>query len=186
MGICCSCGLSTSSSAGNTAKLILEDDRLEEFSYPVKVSRILEKNSNSFICNSNDIDLDNILCAVDDDEELQPGELYFALPLSLLNSPLTAEDMGALAVRASLALNGSHGGGGQCFGCGCGMMRKMDSIVFNSRRVGLDGGGDESGGGDGRVVVDGRSELESLVKKKGKRGGRGRSFRSKLSAILEE
>ncbi|KAL2499759.1 hypothetical protein Adt_25309 [Abeliophyllum distichum] len=108
MGICSSC----ESSSVVTAKLIFDDGRLQEFSYPVKVSYVLQKNPTCFICNSDEMDFDDVVSAVSDDEVLQLGQLYFALPLSRLKRRLKAEEMAALAVKASLALTKS--GGDKC------------------------------------------------------------------------
>lgn len=103
MGICSSCD----STCVATAKLILEDGRLQEYPYPVKVSLLLQKNPASFICNSDEMAFDDVVSPVGDDEELQLGQLYFALPLSRLKRRLPAEDMAALAVKASYALGSS-------------------------------------------------------------------------------
>ncbi|KAL3833406.1 hypothetical protein ACJIZ3_008142 [Penstemon smallii] len=107
MGICSSCD----STNVATAKLISDDGKLQEFSYPVKVSYVLQKNPSCFICNSDEMDFNDVVSAVSDEEELQPGQLYFALPLSRLKHRLQAEEMAALAVKASSALTRSGGGG---------------------------------------------------------------------------
>ncbi|KAI9113633.1 hypothetical protein K1719_015560 [Acacia pycnantha] len=93
-----------------TARLILEDGQLREFTYPIKVSYVLQKYPMCFICNSDEMDFDDVMTAIDEDEVLQPGQLYFALPLSRLNHPLRADEMAALAVKASSALMKSGGG----------------------------------------------------------------------------
>ncbi|KAK9129975.1 hypothetical protein Sjap_010462 [Stephania japonica] len=100
MGVCSSSGSTSLSSA----KLILIDGQLQEFSHPVKVSLVLQKLPNCFICNSDEMEFDEIVTAVGGEEELLPGQLYFALPLRNLRRPLQAEEMGALAVKASMAL----------------------------------------------------------------------------------
>ncbi|XP_049384568.1 uncharacterized protein LOC125848691 [Solanum stenotomum] len=104
MGIICSSYESTSVA---TAKLILHDGRLQEFSYPIKASFLLQNDPTIFICNSDEMDFGNVVCAVKAEEELQLGQLYFALPLSQLKHKLKAEEMAALAVKASSALNHS-------------------------------------------------------------------------------
>ncbi|XP_038902080.1 uncharacterized protein LOC120088720 [Benincasa hispida] len=155
MGIC------VSSDAINvaTAKLILTDGTLVEFSYPVKVSYILQKHPASFICNSDEMDFDDVVYAVDDDDELQLGQLYFALPLDRLNQPLQAEEMAALAVKASSALMKAGGGGTEK----CGSRRTAISPVTFS---------DE--------------EFRKGPRKGLKKGsGRSRKFTAKLSAIPE-
>ncbi|CAI9763298.1 unnamed protein product [Fraxinus pennsylvanica] len=100
MGICSSCEATSVA----TAKLILYDGKLQEYPYPVKVSYVLQQNPTYFICNSDEMDFNDVVSAVSDEEELQPGQLYFALPLSRLKHRLQAEEMAALAVKASSAL----------------------------------------------------------------------------------
>lgn len=97
------CSSSDSTSVA-TAKLVLQDGRLKEFSQPVKVSHLLHEYPACFICNSDEMDFDDVVTAVDEDQVLQPGQLYFALPLSRLRHPLQPQEMAALAVKASSAL----------------------------------------------------------------------------------
>ncbi|KAI3412333.1 uncharacterized protein J3R85_017455, partial [Psidium guajava] len=112
MGICYSS--EPASVVADTAKLILQDGRLQEFAYPVRVSRVLQScDPACFICNSDDMGFDGPVPALDGDEELHPGKLYFALPLSRLKRPLEAKEMAALAVKASLAMKGK-GRGRKC------------------------------------------------------------------------
>ncbi|CAF2163801.1 BnaA07g12470D [Brassica napus] len=107
MGAC----VSRESMRGDSAKLILLDGTLQEFSTPVKVWQILQKYPSSFVCNSDEMDFDDAVSAVSGDEELRSGQLYFVLPLTWLNHPLRAEEMAALAVKASSALTKSGGVG---------------------------------------------------------------------------
>lgn len=90
-----------------TAKLVLQDGSLQEFSYPIKAADVLHRydlSSTCFICNSDDMDFEDAVSAVGADEPLHPGQLYFALPLNWLKRPLQAQEMAALAVKASTAL----------------------------------------------------------------------------------
>ncbi|XVF00638.1 hypothetical protein REPUB_Repub04eG0018200 [Reevesia pubescens] len=179
MGICNSC----ESTSVVTAKLILQDGRLQEFSNPVKVSHILQRNPNCFICSSDDMDFDSTLCAIDEDDQLQLGELYFALPLSWLNSPLQAEEMGALVTKASQALN--LGVIRKNF-CGCGINKKVDPLLLPNKRVAKSSFMMTNGGSHGGVA--GGSGGGFGVRRKTRGGGRrsGSSFTAKLTAILEE
>ncbi|XP_022149511.1 uncharacterized protein LOC111017924 [Momordica charantia] len=152
MGIC----ISSDSTNVATAKLILTDGTLLEYSYPVKVSYVLQKDPASFICNSDEMDFDDVVSAIDDGDELQLGQLYFALPLDRLNQPLHAEEMAALAVKASAAL--MKAGGEKC-----GSRRTAISPALFS---------DEEFG-----------KVQRSVAKKG--SGRRRKFTAKLSAIPE-
>ncbi|EOA14145.1 hypothetical protein CARUB_v10027290mg [Capsella rubella] len=107
MGAC----VSRESLRSDSAKLILLDGTLQEFSSPVKVWQILQKNPTCFVCNSDEMDFDDAVSAVSGNEELRSGQLYFVLPLTWLNHPLRAEEMAALAVKASSALTKSGGVG---------------------------------------------------------------------------
>lgn len=104
MGICTSCDKYSTNEEFATSKLILENGSLQEFHYPVKVSYLLLNNSSSFICNADEMDFDGVVSAMKDYEELQPGQLYFALPLSRLNRRLQPEEMASLAMKASAGL----------------------------------------------------------------------------------
>ncbi|CAI9110044.1 OLC1v1010006C1 [Oldenlandia corymbosa var. corymbosa] len=172
MGICSSCD----STNVATAKLILHDGRLQEFSYPVKASYVLQKNPAYFICNSDEMDFDDVVSAISGDDVLQPGQLYFALPLDRLKSRLQAEEMAALAVKASSAL--ARSGGEKC-GCG----RK--TILAYS-------GGEKVLNAPSRKVGD-YEEIRSKRERRGGGGGGGGAARGRrrgqytalLSAIPE-
>ncbi|KAJ8530899.1 hypothetical protein K7X08_023780 [Anisodus acutangulus] len=170
MGICNSC----ESTSVATAKLILQDGRLQEFSYPVKASHLLQKDPTIFICNSDEMDFGDIVYAINGDEELQLGQLYFALPLKRLRSRLRADEMAALAVRASSALKRT------CISCcreKCGCRNK--EFVFSEGKK-----------GDGKVarkVVDGDGSQVEESRKGRSSGGSGRRGKhtARLSAIPE-
>ncbi|ESQ45453.1 hypothetical protein EUTSA_v10010783mg [Eutrema salsugineum] len=156
MGACSS----SESRRTETAKLILPDGTLQEFSSPVKVWQILQKNPTSFVCNSDDMDFDDAVLAVGGSEDLQPGELYFVLPLTWLNHPLRAEQMAALAVKASSALTKSGGGGWNCGDEG--EARKVSGGDCRVKRVKRNGcGGRSCGGGKGRSKFT--AELSSIA-----------------------
>ncbi|OMO92186.1 hypothetical protein COLO4_17792 [Corchorus olitorius] len=189
MGICNSC----ESTSVVTAKLILQDGRLQEFPNPIKVSKILERNPNCFICSSDDMDFDTILSAIDEEDQLQLGELYFALPLSWLNSPLGTEEMGALAIRASQALKMGGGGGSgikKKF-CGCGIM-EAEPLLLQNKRVANSSNLMAANGGHsgGRVAIGGGGGGGFVMRRKTRGAARrrpaGRSFTAKLTVILEE
>ncbi|KAJ8431571.1 hypothetical protein Cgig2_025613 [Carnegiea gigantea] len=145
MGMCVSC----ESVSVATAKVILQDGRLQEYSYPVKASYVLSKDNNnnnaSFICNSDDMEFDEVVSAVKDDEELQPGQLYFVLPLSKLRRPLQAEEMAGLAVKANAALLNS--GGSEK--CSC--RKKGGASFFRGGEKVADGGATRTRSGNRRT-----------------------------------
>lgn len=91
------------------AKLISLRGELREYSVPVTVSQVLllqieSSSSSCFICNSDSLYYDEYIPAMNSEEELQPGQIYFLLPSTKLQHRLTASDMAALAVKASIAL----------------------------------------------------------------------------------
>ncbi|KAK9067119.1 hypothetical protein SSX86_014444 [Deinandra increscens subsp. villosa] len=139
------------STAVMTAKLISHDGSLQEFSYPVKVSYVLQKNPSTFICNSDEMEFDDVVSPISDDQELQLGQLYFALPLTRLRQPLLPEEMAALAVKASAALAG----------CRQKNMSLFTSPMFTGRVA--DGGVFERrGGGGGRRRSNSRAVLSVI------------------------
>jgi len=95
-----------------TAKVVVHDGRMDEFSYPVKVSYLLQLYPTCFICDSDEMAFDHVVTAVHHDHELKLGQLYFALPLNRLKRHLPPQEMAALAVTASSAL--SRSGGDKC------------------------------------------------------------------------
>ncbi|XP_034676109.1 uncharacterized protein LOC117906934 [Vitis riparia] len=108
MGGCVSSvgGYSNSTSTA-TAKLISLHGELREYSAPVTVSQVLHFESSSsscFVCNSDSLYYDDYIPAMNADDELLPGQIYFLLSATKLQYRLTASEMAALAVKASIAL----------------------------------------------------------------------------------
>ncbi|KAF7140433.1 hypothetical protein RHSIM_Rhsim06G0001000 [Rhododendron simsii] len=91
---------------------------LHQYTSPLTVSQVLEMEvqttqhddhpiSNFFVCNSDRLYYDDFIPALDAQDQLHPNQIYFVLPASKLQYRLTASDMAALAVKASLALQKS-------------------------------------------------------------------------------
>ncbi|XP_068652810.1 uncharacterized protein [Aristolochia californica] len=95
----------------SAAKVISLNGTLREFPVPVTVSQVLQFEASScFLCNSDKLYFDQPIPALNFDDHLQVGQIYFVLPMSKLQYTVTASDMAALAVKASLALvKGSKG-----------------------------------------------------------------------------
>ncbi|CAN6459892.1 unnamed protein product [Victoria cruziana] len=115
MGTCASCEAAVATapaplklSTGGTAKLVRPDGDLEEFESPVKASYVLRRDPSCFICHSDAMEFDGFVSAVGADEDLLPGQLYFALPLSSLRHRLRPAELAALAAKATAALR-RHG-----------------------------------------------------------------------------
>ncbi|XP_077231912.1 uncharacterized protein LOC143865229 [Tasmannia lanceolata] len=89
----------------STAKVIALNGALQEFYLPVIVSQVLQLETTScFLCNSDELYYEEYIPVFDHGKQLYPGQIYFVLPIARLKYPLTALDMAALAVKASLAL----------------------------------------------------------------------------------
>lgn len=86
------------------AKIVHIDGRLQEFREPIKASNVLSLNPNSFLCSSESMYIDRRLPQVPDDEELQVGQLYFLMPLSKSKTPLSLQELCALASKANASL----------------------------------------------------------------------------------
>ncbi|KGN55556.1 uncharacterized protein LOC101220453 [Cucumis sativus] len=93
-----------------TAKVISLQGHLREYPVPISVSRVLQtensssSTSDSFLCNSDRLFYDDFIPSLPLDHQLHPNQIYFILPSSNLHHRLTAPDMAALAVKATLAL----------------------------------------------------------------------------------
>ncbi|XP_028066465.1 uncharacterized serine-rich protein C1E8.05-like [Camellia sinensis] len=116
-----------------TSNVVSANGDLHKYTVPVTVSQVLHmefptlppspsssllstSNSNSnfnwnsakfFVCSSDLLYYDEYIQALNGEYQLQPDQLYFVLPASKLQYPITASDMAALAAKASLALSHS-------------------------------------------------------------------------------
>ncbi|KAE8057474.1 hypothetical protein FH972_014164 [Carpinus fangiana] len=121
MGACFS-SVRDSRSSQPTAKIISVNGSLREYPVPVNVSQVLAAESSSsssssssspsFVCNSDRLYYDDYIPVLDLDDQLQANQIYFVLPASKLRQRLTASDMAALAVKASVALQNASSKGG--------------------------------------------------------------------------
>ncbi|KAI3843683.1 hypothetical protein MKW98_013619 [Papaver atlanticum] len=151
MGICCS----IEPTHFTTAKLISQDGKLEEYSYQVRIKYEME--------------FDNQVSAMHEDEELQLGQIYFALPLSKLKYPLTSEEMASLAVKASSALMKSSS-----YSYNRKQVKPVTYTIISERKsASVRTAKDNNGSG-----------LVTEHRRKG-RGGKGCGSTSKLGAIAE-
>ncbi|CAI9264133.1 unnamed protein product [Lactuca saligna] len=91
----------------SSAFVISVDGDLCSYPTPIFVSEVLrfEKSSTFFLCNSDDLYYDQYINALDLEYQLDAAQIYFILPKTMLGRRLSASDMAALAVKASLALD---------------------------------------------------------------------------------
>ena len=120
MGLCVSVGRSDCDSSP-TAKIVTVNGDLREYNVPVLASQVLEAESSSsssssssrtssyFLCNSDSLYYDDFIPAIESEEFLQADQIYFVLPVSKRQYRLTASDMAALAVKASVAIGKAAG-----------------------------------------------------------------------------
>ncbi|KAM0861807.1 hypothetical protein ACQ4PT_045661 [Festuca glaucescens] len=115
MGSCISHSPESSSASGSsgrraaTAKVVGLDGSMTQYAAPVTAREAVgndERNGNEsvFLCSSDELRLAAPPRALADEEELQPGWLYFVLPVCMLRLALSGHEMAALALRASSAL----------------------------------------------------------------------------------
>ncbi|KAF8055702.1 hypothetical protein N665_1287s0001, partial [Sinapis alba] len=120
-GICVSFNRRDSNSPP-TVKIVSVNGDLREYHVPVVASQVLEaesaaasssssssRPSSYFICDSDSLYYDDFIPAIKLEEPLQAEQIYFVLPISKRQNRLTASDMAALAVKASVAIQNSVG-----------------------------------------------------------------------------
>ncbi|KAM0884378.1 hypothetical protein ACQ4PT_030986 [Festuca glaucescens] len=125
MGACNSCEATAVASVtggaavgeATAARVVLADGELQQFPGGTLASHALKAAAAAggragpcFLCSADGLELGGAVAAVAHDEELQPGQLYFVLPAAMRRRPLQAEEMAALAIRASAALASDHDG----------------------------------------------------------------------------
>ncbi|KAJ1382967.1 hypothetical protein SESBI_43782 [Sesbania bispinosa] len=107
MGACASSQFT--SKGGNfggeiTVSIIHLDGRLQQFKEPIKAGHVLSHNPNCFLCSSESMYVDSLLPHVDPTEELHFDQIYFLLPLSKSQIPLSLQYLCLLAIKANAAL----------------------------------------------------------------------------------
>ncbi|XP_076899739.1 uncharacterized protein LOC143553684 [Bidens hawaiensis] len=104
MGAC----ISSSTDNSTSAFVVTNKGELLEYPTPIFVSEVLEfEKPSSFLCNSDTLYCDQRIQSLDQEQQLDAGQIYFILPKTMLRRRLTTTDMAALANKASHALD-SH------------------------------------------------------------------------------
>ncbi|XP_042509036.1 uncharacterized protein LOC122084668 [Macadamia integrifolia] len=93
--------------SGGAVKVLSSDGRLEVYTRPIKAAELMLENPRQFVCNSNDLKVGHRITGLAADEELERRRLYFILPMDILYSVLTDEEMFSLSYKASRAMK--HG-----------------------------------------------------------------------------
>ncbi|XP_010416580.1 PREDICTED: uncharacterized protein LOC104702430 [Camelina sativa] len=211
MGLCVSVDRNEyDSSSTTTAKIVTINGDLREYDVPVLASQVLESESTSssssssssrsssfyFLCNSDSLYYEDFIPAIESDEVLQADQIYFVLPISKRQYRLSASDMAALAVKASVAIEKAAGKGkkGRKYRRrNSGRISPVVTLNHPNNRVGAAGETMEKGKLQSRTTpfkaVNGYSRSGSVQKFKRYTSGRAklavRSFRLRLSTIYE-
>jgi len=98
MGSRASCSRRAEVVSPHAIRVVHLNGQLDEFPAPVSVKRVLQNHPRHFICCSRDLSIVNCR-PLQSDEDLRLGELYFLLPLSAIESDLSAEHLVALAAK---------------------------------------------------------------------------------------
>ncbi|CAM0952067.1 unnamed protein product [Alopecurus aequalis] len=146
-----------------TAKVIGLDGSMAQYVTRVTAREALGSDaSSSFLCSSDELRFDVPARALAAEEVLQPGWLYFVMPVSMLRRPLSGQDMAALAVKASSALAAvSNNGKGRDAARVAPLVyvyyereRELNQRVYGkygARKTVHDGAGETAGKGAGHV-----------------------------------
>ncbi|XVF69933.1 hypothetical protein PTKIN_Ptkin11bG0120600 [Pterospermum kingtungense] len=97
MGCCLSC-TSPSPNTFNTIRLVHLNGYVEDFNHPVSVSEITGKPPKQFLCTAAQL-VSAATKPLNPDVQLQPGHIYFVLPLSTLHDDVSPLDMASVAKR---------------------------------------------------------------------------------------
>ncbi|CAL9093045.1 unnamed protein product [Musa acuminata var. zebrina] len=91
------------SASGGSTKVINGEGGLEEYVQSVRAAELMVENPGQFVCSSNHLSVGCRIPGLKADEALQRRRVYFLLPMDMLFSVLTEEEMAALSRRASAA-----------------------------------------------------------------------------------
>ncbi|KAL5557201.1 hypothetical protein UlMin_039437 [Ulmus minor] len=100
----------TTTSGAGTTRVILADGRLQEFKQPIKARHVISQNPNCILCSCESMSVGTTAEQVPEEEELQPNQIYFVLPKSQANKPLSLPDLCGLAIKASSVIGKSAAG----------------------------------------------------------------------------
>ncbi|XVF09440.1 hypothetical protein REPUB_Repub07fG0092700 [Reevesia pubescens] len=102
MGNASSCAPSIISSG--VVKVLFPDGSMQIYTKPVKVADLMLENPGQFVCDSSSLKVGYRIHGLTADEVLERRQLYFLLPMELLYSVLTHEEMSCLTWKATKAL----------------------------------------------------------------------------------
>ena len=88
-----------------TTKVIHVDGGwVQELKQPVQAKAVTSQNPSCFLCSYDSLSIGTCAPHLPGEEELQPGHIYFLMPLSRARQPLSLPDLCSLAITATSAL----------------------------------------------------------------------------------
>lgn len=97
MGVCYSCN--TSSIFKNIIRVVHLDGFVEDFHQPISASQVIGNLPKHFVCTSIQLLSSSYKPLKRDTSQLQPGQLYFMLPYSVLQADVSPVDLACLAKK---------------------------------------------------------------------------------------
>ncbi|CAA0824393.1 Unknown protein [Striga hermonthica] len=92
-----------------SSNVVSADGVLRQYSLPATAADVLASQALSpdslFLCNSDRLYFGDFIPSLNAGDQLEPAQIYFVLPAEKLQYRLSAADMAALAVKASVALD---------------------------------------------------------------------------------
>ncbi|KAJ6373800.1 hypothetical protein OIU78_029477 [Salix suchowensis] len=104
MGNAASCAPSIISNRVVIKVLFCDDGNLQIYTKPVKAAEVMLESPGQFVCDSASLKVGQRIHGLVADDELERRQLYFVLPMELLYSVLTREEMSSLTYKATRAL----------------------------------------------------------------------------------
>ncbi|KAJ8453285.1 hypothetical protein Cgig2_008169 [Carnegiea gigantea] len=90
---------------GNGATEVVRwDGKLESYAKPVKAAELMFENPGQFVCDAITLQVGHRIVGLVADDELERGQLYFLLPMEMIYSVLTHEEVSHLNYKAYKAL----------------------------------------------------------------------------------
>ncbi|CAI9113693.1 OLC1v1014346C1 [Oldenlandia corymbosa var. corymbosa] len=102
MGNVASCAPSIISSGA--VKVLFGDGRLVIYTRPLKAAELMLENPGQFVCDSGHLKVGHRIAGLSADEDLELRQIYYLLPMEMLYSVLTVEEMSYLNEISSKAL----------------------------------------------------------------------------------
>ncbi|KAE8712492.1 Ssu72-like family protein [Hibiscus syriacus] len=91
-------------SSGGAVKVVFPDGSLQIYTKPAKAADVMVENPGQFVCDSSSLKVGSRVHGLTADDELERRQVYFLLPMDLLYSVLTQEEMSWLSCNANKAL----------------------------------------------------------------------------------